>query len=360
MIESSQRFHQGFLGKNNSLFLCFLVTYHVFLKKFASMRTHRELLERIESALNALPLNLQPERLYDPIQYVLTMGGKRIRPAMCLMACELFDEEIDKALKAALALEIFHNFTLLHDDIMDKAPTRRNRDCVHVKWNENVAILSGDAMQILAYKVLGEASPAYLLKALPIFTKTAIEVCEGQQFDMDFEQRCNVTTAEYLSMIRLKTAVLIAASLQMGALAGGASDYDAELLYQFGIDTGLAFQLKDDLLDVYGDSESFGKQIGGDILCNKKTFLLTTALTQADPATHSELMDWLNDTKSPSIRKIKGVTNIFNKLGIKEQCMAEIEKHQQMALDSLQQVTVPGDRKAVLIQLTHELTDRNK
>lgn len=324
------------------------------------MKTSDELLKLFNQALDELPLDKAPSRLYDPIRYVLSMGGKRIRPTMCLLACELFSDEPDPAMIPALALEVFHNFTLLHDDIMDKAPTRRGMDCVHIKWDENVAILSGDAMQILAYQILGAAPTDYLKHCLPLFSQTAIEVCEGQQFDMDFETQDVVTVDEYMNMIRLKTAVLLAASLKMGAIAGGASARDADLLWDFGISTGLAFQLKDDLLDVYGCPETFGKRIGGDIACNKHTFMLINALDKADPTTLLELKGWLSDATRPECEKISAITGIYNRLNIKELCILEMEKHQQKAFQALAQVSVLESRKAHLIQLANELTDRDK
>ncbi len=324
------------------------------------MKTSDELLKLFNQALDELPLDKSPARLYAPIRYVLSMGGKRIRPTMCLMACELFSDEPTKAMIPALALEVFHNFTLLHDDIMDKAPTRRSMDCVHIKWDENVAILSGDAMQILSYQILGEASAGHLKECLPLFSKTALEVCEGQQFDMDFETQASVTVAEYMNMIHLKTAVLLATSLKMGAIAGGANPTDADLLYDFGINTGLAFQLKDDLLDVYGCPETFGKRIGGDIACNKKTFMLINALDKADPVTRAELDGWLSDSTRSETEKISAITEIYNKLNIKELCILEMEKHQKKAFQTLAQVSVPESRKANLIQLANELTDRDK
>jgi geranylgeranyl diphosphate synthase, type II len=339
---------------------CFIWYESVFLKKKERMRTLEAILDMVNQALIQIDLKKSPSRLYEPIQYVLSMGGKRIRPVMCLMACELFDDHIEKAIQPALALEIFHNFTLLHDDIMDKAEKRRNKDCVHIKWNENVAILSGDAMQILSYQVLSQLPVEQLKEGLELFSQTAIEVCEGQQFDMDFETCDRVSVDEYLNMTRLKTAVLLAASLKMGAIVGGASPKDASLLYQFGISTGLAFQLKDDLLDVYGDAQTFGKKIGGDILCNKKTFLLINALEKADPATKSTIQSWLDKTAFSPCEKIAAVTNIYNHLGIKELCILEIEKHQNKAFESLNKVSVSDNRKTILVQLVNELMDRNK
>ena len=324
------------------------------------MRTPDEHLELINIALEQVDLTKKPAKLYDPIRYVLSIGGKRIRPVLCLMACELYDDRLEKAVQPALALEIFHNFTLLHDDIMDNAEKRRNMDCVHIKWDENVAILSGDAMQLLSYQILNQLPEKHLKECLTLFTQTAIEVCEGQQFDMDFEKQEHATIEEYLEMIRLKTAVLIATSLKLGAIVGEASKDEANLLYQFGIETGLAFQLKDDLLDVYGDPLTFGKKIGGDILCNKKTFLLIHALEKADKSTFDKLQSWLEKTDFVPEEKIKAVTEIFDKLGIKDSCLQEIEKHQKLAFEYLDQINVPTIRKEPLAKLANELMDRKK
>jgi len=323
------------------------------------MRTPDELLKLINRAIEQIDLEKAPARLYEPIRYVLSIGGKRLRPVLCLMAYELYDDKIEKAIKAAIALEIFHNFTLLHDDIMDKAEKRRNMDCVHIKWNENVAILSGDAMQILAYQVLNELPEKYLKDCLTLFSQTAIEVCEGQQFDMDFETQDRVTVGEYLNMIRLKTAVLIAGSLKMGGLIGGASEKEADLLYEFGIELGLAFQLNDDLLDVYGDSLTFGKKIGGDILDNKKTYLLIKALDNADPKTSEQLHCWLNKKDFVPEDKITAITEIYNQLGIKELCLLEIERHQKLAFESLNKISVSDIKKEPLVRLANKLMDRN-
>jgi len=324
------------------------------------MRTPDELLKLIDFSLAQVDLNKKPTKLYEPIRYVLSIGGKRIRPVLCLMACELYDDSIEKAIQPALALEIFHNFTLLHDDIMDKAEKRRNRDCVHIKWIENIAILSGDAMQILSYQILNNLPEKYLKDCLTLFSKTALEVCEGQQLDMDFETRDKVSVEEYMEMIRLKTAVLLAASIKMGAILGEATEKETELLYQFGIETGLAFQLKDDLLDVYGDTQTFGKNIGGDILCNKKTFLLIQALNRADESTAEKLNFWLNQTNFVPDEKIKAITDIYNQLGIKELCLGEIEKHQKLAFKFLNSISIPDSRKTPLTNLANELMSRNK
>ena len=234
-----------------------------------------------------------PHHLYEPITYSLKMGGKRIRPALLLHAASLYTNSIEPFLPAAMAIEIFHNFTLLHDDIMDKADVRRNQPTVHKKYNENVAILSGDAMSILAFKYFAKENTTHLAELLPLFSETAIEVCEGQQHDMDFETRVNVTVDEYLEMIRLKTAVLIASSLKLGALLANAPSKDANLFYEYGLNIGLAFQLQDDWLDVYGDPDVFGKKKGGDICSNKKTFLLLKAMEACDPSTLEILNQWL-------------------------------------------------------------------
>ena len=324
------------------------------------MRTQNELIELINISLEQVNLDKKPAKLYDPIRYVLSVGGKRIRPVLCLMACELYDNQIEKAIQPALALEIFHNFTLLHDDIMDKAEKRRNMDCVHIKWDENVAILSGDAMQILSYQILDQLPEKHLKVCLALFTKTAIEVCEGQQLDMDFETQEQVTIGEYMEMIRLKTAVLLAASLKMGAIIGGATPKESELLYQFGIETGFAFQLKDDLLDVYGDPATFGKKIGGDILCNKKTFLLIQALNNADKATLNKLNYWLKKTDFIREEKIEAITKIYNQIGVKEICLNEMKKHQKLAFESLNKISISDARKAPLTDLANELMDRKK
>jgi len=324
------------------------------------MRTQKELLDLINIALEQVDLDKKPTKLYNPIRYVLSIGGKRIRPVLCLMACELFDDHIENAIKPALALEIFHNFTLLHDDIMDNAEKRRNEECVHIKWDENVAILSGDAMQLLSYQILNQIPEKHLKECLELFTKTAIEVCEGQQFDMDFETQDEVLIEEYMQMIHLKTAVLLATSLKMGAIIGGASKEEADLLYNFGIETGLAFQLKDDLLDVYGDALTFGKKIGGDIISNKKTFLLIHALKKADQVTLEKLHFWLKKDVFVPEEKIKALTEIFNQLGIKDLCLEEIERHQKLAFETLRKIDVSDTRKKSLAELANELMDRTK
>lgn len=259
------------------------------------MKKFHDILRIVNTSLEELSWEREPQGLYAPIAYTLSLGGKRVRPALTLMACNLFSDDLTPAIQPALGIEIFHNFTLLHDDIMDKADIRRGKPTVHKYWNENTAILSGDIMQILAYVLISEAPAAHLKKVLDVFSRTAIEVCEGQQYDMDFENRETVDADAYLEMIRLKTAVLLGCSLYIGAIIGGANENDARNLYQFGVNIGIAFQLKDDLLDVYGNEENFGKKVGGDILCNKKTFLLIHAKKLAEGKIKLELNGWLND-----------------------------------------------------------------
>lgn len=323
------------------------------------IHTPSELLTIVNSAIDNIGLGEKPERLYEPIRYVLSIGGKRLRPVICLMSCEMFEGDINIALKPALSLEVFHNFTLLHDDIMDKAEKRRNMDCVHIKWDENVAILSGDAMQIFSYELLKEIPDKFLRKSLDLFTKTAMEVCEGQQFDMDFETKTNVTESDYMEMIRLKTAVLLAASLKMGAILAGSSEKDSDLIYEFGINIGMAFQLQDDLLDVYGNCETFGKNIGGDIVTNKKTLLLIKALKNSDSETKKELESWIDKKEFKPEDKIKAVRAIFDKTNVKTLCQNEMEFHLDIAIKSIRSISVSENRKQSLIKLATDLMNRN-
>lgn len=301
-----------------------------------------------------------PHKLYDPIAYALKIGGKRLRPALMLHAASMFTESVEHVLPAAMAIEIFHNFTLLHDDIMDKADLRRNVPTVHKKYNGNVAILSGDAMSILAFKYFAKGCDNRLQELLPLFSSTAIEVCEGQQFDMDFETRDNVTVNEYLEMIRLKTAVLIAGSLKIGALIANAEQADADLLYEYGINVGLAFQLQDDWLDVYGDPEVFGKKKGGDICSNKKTYLLLKALEMSNAQSLTELNYWLSQPDFDQEQKIAAVTAVYDKAGVSKSTQDLMLSYQHKALKALEQVGVPPDQKNTLIAFAQEATKRIK
>ena len=310
--------------------------------------TINEIRQIFNEKLESLNWNIEPLGLYSPIDYVLSLGGKRIRPVSVLLASQLFDNDAEKALYPALAIEVFHNFTLLHDDIMDKADKRRNQPTVHIKWDENTAILSGDAMMIKAYQLLTKCEPQVLKPILDVFSQTSLEVCEGQQYDMEFENRANVTISEYVNMIRLKTAVLLASSLKIGALCGGASDKDADLLYEFGIGIGIAFQLKDDLLDVYGNSQKFGKNIGGDIVSNKKTYMLIKAMDLADSSVRTELLEWINNNKeSERADKVKAVTAIYDKLDIKKYVEKVMLDYYNGAIGALKNVSVSEEKKIV-------------
>lgn len=312
----------------------------------------------INKQLETLNWNRAPRELYLPIGYALESGGKRIRPALVLMACDLFGGTKDDAMGAALAVEVFHNFTLLHDDIMDNAETRRNRLTVHKKWNANTAILSGDAMMIKSYEFL-ENTPAHLwTKLFPIFTRTALEVCEGQQYDMNFETCEEVTLDEYFNMIRLKTAVLLGAALQLGAIIGGASDDDAQHLYDFGIAIGIAFQLKDDYLDTFGDEKSFGKRIGGDIVCGKKTFLLINALTQSTNDDRLLIQNTLADKLMPEEQKIRTITAVYEKLEIPSLCEKAMSEYYNRALLALTKITGNQNDKQPFMALAQQLMGR--
>ena len=312
----------------------------------------------INKQLEILNWNKAPHELYLPIGYALESGGKRIRPALVLMACDLFGGTKDDAMGAALAIEVFHNFTLLHDDIMDNAETRRNRLTVHKKWNANTAILSGDAMMIKSYEFL-ENTPAHLwTKLFPIFTRTALEVCEGQQYDMNFETCEEVTLDEYFNMIRLKTAVLLGAALQLGAIIGGASDDDAQHLYDFGIAIGIAFQLKDDYLDTFGDEKSFGKRIGGDIVCGKKTFLLINALKQSTNDDRLLIQNTLADKLMPEEQKIRTITAVYEKLEIPSLCEKAMSEYYNRALLALTKITGNKNDKQPFMALAQQLMGR--
>ena len=324
------------------------------------MYSFHELADIVQNEIKNLKYPQQPELLYAPIVYSLEEGGKRIRPVALLMACNLFRDEIDCAKPAALAVEVFHNFTLLHDDIMDRSDTRRGKPAVHTRWNDNVAILSGDAMMIYAYKLLCGCDRRVLPQLLETFNETAIGVCEGQQYDMDFESRDDVTVDRYLEMIRLKTGVLLAGALKLGAICAEAQPWQAELLYNFGINVGLAFQLQAALFDTYGDAAVFGKPIGGDILAGKKTFLLTTALKTADAATRGELLARLHDGGMSAAEKIETVRGIYDRLGVRkitEKAIADYFRNADRILNSLE---VGIERIVPLQELSETLLNRKK
>lgn len=315
----------------------------------------RRLQEEAEGRLLKLSFPASPDTLYEPVRYMLSLGGKRMRPVLLMMAYDLFGDEPEKAWPAALGIEVFHNFTLLHDDIMDKAPLRRGKSTVHEKWNSNIAILSGDAMFVKSCQLVLQSPGSGVMD---IFLKTALEVCEGQQLDMDFESRTTVSIAEYLEMIRLKTAVLLGGGLAMGARIAGAGHEAAEHLYTFGTDLGVAFQLQDDILDVYADAGKFGKQIGGDILSNKKTFLLLTALERARDTDAEELRFWLSKSDDAEA-KVNAVTTLYNRLEVREAAMTTMDELYKDALLHLDALPVPYERTVPLRELAAMLMDRD-
>lgn len=324
------------------------------------MYTSKEILDIVSRYIDNLPYDRKPQSLYEPIKYVLSAGGKRIRPSFVLMAYNLFKDDVETSLPAAAALETYHNYTLLHDDLMDNAGVRRGRPTVHKKWNANTAILSGDTMLSLAYLHLANSKTENLKDALDLFTVTALEVSEGQQYDMEFETRTDVKEEEYIEMIRLKTSVLLACALKMGALLAGASAEDAELIYKFGEKVGLAFQLQDDYLDVYGDPVVFGKTIGGDITSNKKTYMLINAWNRSEGETRSELNHWLGVSDFDRNEKIKAVTNIYNKLGIDKLAEAKIKECFDESRKYLDGISVADERKQVLRGYTENMMNRKK
>jgi geranylgeranyl diphosphate synthase, type II len=302
----------------------------------------------ISDEVNKLSFPLYPAELYEPIKYILSLGGKRMRPALLLMACDLFGGDIKRAISPALAIEVFHNFTLMHDDIMDNAPLRRGKITVHERWNSNVGILSGDVMLIEGYKLMMQVDDRILRQILDIFNETAVGVCEGQQIDMEFETRNDVNIDEYITMIRLKTAVVLGGALKIGAIIGGASTADATLMRNFGEHLGIAFQLQDDILDVYGNPEKFGKLVGGDIISNKKTFLLIKALELADKQQAEELRGWLSSEQSDQNEKITAVTKIYNRLQVRQYAEDAMQTYADKAFMALDAINLPDGHKQYL------------
>ena len=324
------------------------------------MKPNKEYLQLIEQALKDKPYGSSPKELYQPISYIMSLGGKRLRPVLVLMGTDFFGGDITKALHPALAVELFHNFTLVHDDIMDKAPLRRNQQTVHKKWNDNVAILSADAMMVKAYQEMCKADAALLAALLDVFSDTAVKVCEGQQFDMNYETENKVSIIQYLKMIELKTAVLIGGSLKIGAIVGGAREEDAQALYNFGKHIGIAFQLQDDILDVFGDEEKFGKQKGGDIIANKKTYLLLKAIEMVEGNKYmkEELHQWINAPEFNPKEKVEAVTTIYNFLNVKELASKEMKKQYEKALTFLESIPVGETNKQELISFADSLMVR--
>jgi geranylgeranyl diphosphate synthase type II len=300
----------------------------------------------------------EPAGLYQPIVYALDQGGKRVRPLLTLLANEMFGGKAEAVMPAAIAIEIFHNFTLLHDDVIDQAPLRRGKETIYQKWNLNTAILSGDTMFAIAYGRLSQCEPRLLPKLMEVFTATAIEVCEGQQYDIDFERSNSITIPAYLNMIRLKTAVLLAASLKIGALSADASPDDCEKIYECGENLGMAFQLQDDLLDAFGETEIFGKQTGGDIVANKKTYLYLKTFEQADDNDKLRLKDWFNRTPEDYKLKVEEVLGLFRKYGVQNDTEALIMQYNQHALELLTAISVAEDQKAPLLDLAKKILIR--
>ncbi|HEY8927921.1 MAG TPA: polyprenyl synthetase family protein [Mucilaginibacter sp.] len=316
--------------------------------KNKQMKELHELQDIIGKAVKKLDFPVYPAKLYEPITYILSLGGKRMRPALLLMACDLFDGDVDAAIAPALAIEVFHNFTLMHDDIMDNAPLRRGNVTVHNKWNQNVGILSGDVMLVKGYQLMMQVEDRLLRPILDIFNTTAVGVCEGQQLDMEFEDVNDVKLADYINMIRLKTAVVLGGALKIGALIGGAEAKDADLLSSFGENLGIAFQLQDDILDVYGDPEKFGKQVGGDIISNKKTYLLIKARELANAQQEDELNNWLSIKQFDNTEKVEAVTGIYDALNIRQYAEKAMQSYADKAFEALDAINLPEAQKQYL------------
>lgn len=315
-------------------------------------------LKLINKEISTLDFGKEPADLYDPIYYIMGLGGKRMRPLLALLSHHLFSDDIEKVLKPAVAIEVFHNYTLVHDDIMDNAPLRRGNATVHERWSTNVAILAGDVMQIKSTELIMQVDDAILRKTLELYNKTATEICDGQQFDMEFEKRDKVSVEEYINMIRLKTAVLLGFSLELGGLVAGTSEQNLLLLREFGVNMGIGFQLMDDLLDVYGDMSKFGKTVGGDIVANKKTYLLITALQKAKGTDLKKLNDLLESKSIDTITKVKEVTELYNKLEIKSFTELKINEYFDLAFKKLAKLDAPLHKKAILKDFANKLAQR--
>ena len=322
------------------------------------MKTADEILSMVNEFLANLPYERKPKSLYEPIRYVLSMGGKRIRPTLMLLGYNLFKDNPEKILMNAVALETYHNYTLLHDDLMDNADLRRGHETVHKKWDANTAILSGDSMLVLAYERMAQCDEKHLAKVLKLFTTTALEIGEGQQFDMEFENRNDVKEEEYIEMIRLKTSVLLACALKMGAILADASDEDAENLYKFGEQIGLAFQFQCDCLALYGDTKVFGKEIGGDITSNKKTYMLINAFNHAISAQRAELQKWVDAKDFDRKEKVAAVTRLYNEIGIDKMAQDKIAYYFEQSKKYLDAVNVPAERKEELAKYAQKMMKR--
>ncbi len=324
------------------------------------MLTSKEILQKVNQCLDSLPYDRQPASLYDPIKYVLSLGGKRIRPVLMLLGYQLWKDDPENILMPAIGLETFHNFTLLHDDLMDNADVRRGHETVHRRWDANKAILSGDAMLVMAFMHMQKVSADKLPAVMDVFTTTTLEIDEGQEYDVAFETRNDVTEDEYIEMIRLKTSVLLACALKIGAVLADAPQKDADLLYRFGEQIGLAFQLQDDLLDVYGDPKVFGKAIGGDITSNKKTYMLINAFNRANDVQRAELQRWVDASEFNRQEKVSAVTRLYDEIGIRALCEAKINDYFEQARKTLAAISVSDERKEQLRAYMEELLHRDK
>ena len=324
------------------------------------MHTFNEYLERVNNAIKAIPYPEQPSHLYEPITYTMDLGGKRLRPVLVLMACDAVGGDINRALTPAIGLEMFHNFTLLHDDVMDKADIRRGKPTVHVKWDDNTAILSGDAMLTMATQLIAQAPADVMPQVMDLYNRTAMEIYEGQQYDVDFEKRNDVTVDEYIEMIRLKTSVLLGCACKMGALIGGADEATAQLFYKVGENLGLAFQLQDDMLDVWGDEATFGKAIGGDIMNNKKTFLLINAMQRATDDHKVELSLWLSTPNASRAVKVPAVTAIYDALNLRSLSLDAINRYNDEALEALSKIAISDEARSEFANFITRLVKRDK
>ena len=324
------------------------------------IKTSNEILNVVNDYLEQLPYERKPQSLYDPIRYVLSIGGKRIRPVLMLMAYNLFNDQPEEILMPACGLETYHNYTLLHDDLMDNADLRRGHETVHKRWSANTAILSGDSMLVLAYQRMAQVPVETLAAVLDCFTETALEIGEGQEYDMAFETRNDVREEEYIEMIRLKTSVLLACAMKIGAILADAPEQDVENLYKFGEQLGLAFQLQDDLLDVYGNPKVFGKAVGGDIVSNKKTYMLINAYNRANEKQRADLERWLKAETFDRDEKVAAVTRLYDEIGIRQLCEEKINFYFEEAAQYLAKAAVPEERKQALRQYMEELLHRDK
>lgn len=324
------------------------------------MLNFKEYVEIASRAIADIKYPVAPAALYEPIAYTMALGGKRLRPVLTLMACDAFCGDYRRAMNQAVGIELYHNFTLLHDDVMDKADVRRGKPTVHVRWNDNVAILSGDAMLTMASQHIAEADSAHLKAAMSLFNKTAMEVYDGQQYDMDFESRMDVSEKEYIEMIRLKTSVLLGCACKMGAVMADAAETDAEAIYQYGMNLGVAFQLQDDILDVYGDPATFGKEIGGDIMNNKKTFMLINAINRASGNDRKELLQWIDTDNPDRNEKVAAVTAIYNRLDIRAIAEAAMDQYNDRALAIIDTIAIGDEAKQAFRDFANMLMHRNK